>query len=77
MDKNSLNNKYNNVVRLNILSKFTAISVKVKLTEHQTRTFLQNNRKPGKKSWKFDDYSLFFIVTNYTAMHISGLFSTP
>ena len=40
-------------------------------------TFLQNNRKPGKKSWKFDNYSHFFIVTHYTAMHISGLFSTP
>ena len=40
-------------------------------------TFLQNNRKPDKKSWKFDNYSHFFIVTHYTAMHISGLFSTP
>ena len=61
---------------LNIFWKFTGISVKIKLTEHQTMTFLQNNLKPGKKSWKFDNYSHFFIVTHYTAMHISGLFST-
>ena len=51
--------------------------MKIKSTEHQTMTFLQNNRKPGKKSWKFDNYSHFFIATHYTAMHISGLFSTP
>ena len=52
-------------------------SVKIKLTEYQTMTFLQTNRKLGKKSWKFDSYSHFFIVTHYTAMHISNLFSTP